>query len=273
MPMRRRATRNSRPPSRTMSWPRKWISPAVGSTRRLMDRTSVDLPVPDGPMIAVMPRPSTVSETSLSTGCPGRYSLRKLRMTSARSTSSATGLSGVDTSMARMLRRLLLLRRRLLLLLLCQRLGLALCFRLERCLVVGRAGPFGDLAHHFPGVLVGDREEAVVAVELLAHRGREVEGKEAGADFLGQIRMEVVCVGEGRGREKRAREDDAEVIRLQRSARDHPLEHVGSDTGHVVVARRDAEGRLVVSARHQRLVVLVGLEALRRVKHERREVA
>ena len=37
----------------------KGISPAVGSTRRLMQRISVDLPVPDGPMIAVMPRPST----------------------------------------------------------------------------------------------------------------------------------------------------------------------------------------------------------------------
>src|SRR4051812_22425782 len=223
MPMRRRATRNSRPPSRTMSWPRKWISPAVGSTRRLMHRTSVDLPVPDGPMIAVMPRPSTVSETSLSTGCPGRYSLRRLRMTSARSASSATGLSGVGTSMGRMPSQVLLLRRGLLLLLLCQRLGFALRFRLEGRLVVGRAGPFGDLAHDFPGILVGEREETVVAVELLAHRGREVEGKEAGADFLGELRMEIVRVGKGRGREQRTREDDAEVIRLQRSARDHPL--------------------------------------------------
>ena len=37
----------------------------VGSTSRLMQRISVDLPVPDGPMIAVMPRPATVSDTSL----------------------------------------------------------------------------------------------------------------------------------------------------------------------------------------------------------------
>jgi hypothetical protein len=98
-------------------------------------------------------------------------------------------------------------------------------------------------------------------------------GKEAGADFLGEIGMEVVGVGEGRGREQRTREDDAEVIRLQRPARDHPLVHVGSDAGHVVVAGHDAERRLVVPARHQRLVVLVGLEALRGIKHERREVA
>jgi hypothetical protein len=64
-----------------------------------------------------------------------------------------------------------------------------------------------------------------------------------------------------------------EVVRLQRSARDHPLEHVGSDAGHVVVAGRDAERRFVVATRHQRLVILVRLEAFRRVKHERREMA
>ena len=183
------------------------------------------------------------------------------------------GLSGVDTSMARRPSQVTASARPAALLLLRQCLGLALGFRFEGRLVVGRAGSFGDLAHHFPGVLVGDREEAVVAIEFLAHRGREVEGEEAGTDLLGEIRMEIVRVGEGRGREQRAREDDAEVIRLQRAARDHPLEHVGSDAGHVVVAGRDAERRFVVPARHQRLVVLVRLEALRRIKHERREIA
>ena len=79
------------------------ISPAVGSTRRLMQRISVDLPVPEGPMIAVMPRPSTLSETSLSTGWPARYSLRRLRITSERSTllpSTATGFTGDEASTA-----------------------------------------------------------------------------------------------------------------------------------------------------------------------------
>src|SRR5215203_6737243 len=70
------------------SWPRKRISPAVGSTRRLMQRISVDLPVPDGPMTAVMPRPGMARSMSFSTGTPGRYSLRSLRMRSARASPS-----------------------------------------------------------------------------------------------------------------------------------------------------------------------------------------
>src|SRR3979411_564495 len=119
-----------------------------------MHRTSVDLPVPDGPMIAVMPRPATVSETSLSTGFPGRYSLRRLRMTSARSISPAVGLNAVDTSMAPHASRGLRFRRRRLLLLLCQRLGLALCFRLEGRLVVGRAGGVPGLAAQPPRTIV-----------------------------------------------------------------------------------------------------------------------
>ena len=57
--------------------------------------------------------------------------------------------------------------------------------------------------------------------------------------------MEVVRVCEGRGREKRACEDDAEVVRLQRSARDHPLEDVDvltvGDTVHQALKRGDVD--------------------------------
>ena len=55
MPMCRRACRSAAPESRARSSPSNRISPAVGSTSRLMQRISVDLPVPDAPMIAVMP--------------------------------------------------------------------------------------------------------------------------------------------------------------------------------------------------------------------------
>src|SRR3954451_11035923 len=66
----------------------------------------------------------------------------------------------------------------LLLLLLRERLGLALAFCFVGGLFVRRSGSLCDLAHHFPSVLVGDREETIVAVEFLLHRIREPEGKE-----------------------------------------------------------------------------------------------
>ncbi len=43
----------------TRSCPSNSIAPEVGSTSRLMQRMSVLLPVPEGPMIAVMPRGAT----------------------------------------------------------------------------------------------------------------------------------------------------------------------------------------------------------------------
>src|SRR5688500_2818108 len=107
-----------------------------------MQRTRVDLPVPDGPMIAVRPRPSTVIDTSRSTGWPARYSLRRLRMTSERSISRARG-TPVDASMTPA-SVVLLPRRRLililLLLLLRLRLGLPSRFRVEGSFVIGCAG-------------------------------------------------------------------------------------------------------------------------------------
>src|SRR5260221_9043359 len=45
----RRVRRIAAGPRRSTSWPLKSTSPAVGSTRRRMDRPSVDLPQPDSP--------------------------------------------------------------------------------------------------------------------------------------------------------------------------------------------------------------------------------
>src|SRR5260370_37176570 len=91
----------------------------------------------------------------------------------------------------------LLLRR--LLLLLRQLGGLALRFRVVGRLVVGRAGLLRDVAHHRPGLLVGDWQEAVVAVELLHHRRRETEREEGPLDLPRRLRPEVVRIGEGQG--------------------------------------------------------------------------
>src|SRR5215204_1461362 len=165
IPMRRRAWRSARPESLARSWPRKRISPAVGSTRRLMQRISVDLPVPDGPMTAVMPRPGMARSMSFRTGTPGRYSLRSLRMRSAREFPS---LVAATTPARPSLLRLSLG-------LLARRLGLAGRLFLVGSLVVGRSGILGHLAHDRPILLVRDRQEAVVAVELLRHLRREAK--------------------------------------------------------------------------------------------------
>src|SRR5262245_36481908 len=143
-----------------------------------MQRTSVDLPVPEGPMIAVIPRPSTLSETSLSTGCPERYSLRRWRITSERSTSAAAGLNGAAASMA------LLLWQSGAQLLLGELGSLALRFPVVGGFVVGHTGLFGDLAHHCPIVPVGDRNEAIAPVEFLDKFWCETEGKKTIADSL-----------------------------------------------------------------------------------------
>ena len=50
------------------SWPRNRISPDVGCTRRLTQRISVLLPVPEGPMMAVRPEPGKVRSMPRSTG-------------------------------------------------------------------------------------------------------------------------------------------------------------------------------------------------------------
>src|SRR5215212_6802659 len=191
IPMRRRAWRSARPESLARSWPRKRISPAVGSTRRLMQRISVDLPVPDGPMTAVMPRPGMARSMSFSTGTPGRYSLRSLRMRSARASPSlvaatTAGAAVIASSVPRP--SCAPPRPR----------GPPL---LVGSLVVGRSGILGHLAHDRPILLVGDRQEAVVAVELLRHLRREAEIVKALLDLRRELRLEIVRIGEGRGRE------------------------------------------------------------------------
>src|SRR5262249_8031813 len=163
--MRRRAARNSRLASRTRSWPRNRISPEVGSTSRLMQRTSVDLPVPEGPMMAVRPRPSIVRETSRSTGSPAPHSLRSLRIRSDRSLARSTAgwLRAVVASMASAadqgLVRVFLRSWRCfrLLLLFLGGFRLALAFGFVSVFVVWRTRPLRDLAHDLPGLLVSDR--------------------------------------------------------------------------------------------------------------------
>src|SRR5215467_10817025 len=92
----------------------------------------------------------------------------------------------------------------LLLLFLRSRFGLAFALRLVGGLVVGRSRSFRDVAHHLPGLLVGDRKETIVAVELFLHRLRKAEGEEAIGDLLGEIGLEVIGVGERGGRNDRA---------------------------------------------------------------------
>src|SRR5690349_25147193 len=64
---------------------------------------------------------------------------------------------------------------RLLLLFLGGGFRLAFAFGFVSVFVVWRARPLRDLAHDLPGLLVSDRHEAIVAVELLLHRIREPE--------------------------------------------------------------------------------------------------
>src|SRR5256714_5070615 len=170
--MRRRARRSAVPSSFARSWPMNRISPAVGSTSRLMQRTSVDLPAPDGPITAVMPRPSSASDTFLSTIELVRYCLLRLRMTSERSGAGSVELCPrfrASASIKRGSRFWRLLRRGGVPLLFGERLGFALRLRLVARLVVRGPGLLRDVAHHRPGLLVGDRHEPIIAVELLGH--------------------------------------------------------------------------------------------------------
>ena len=85
--------------------------------------------------------------------------------------------------------------------------------------VVGRCAGFGNVAHRLRGVLAGDREEAVAAVDFLLHGGRKCESEEARSDP-----SDETGYSRARGRTTRRRE-----------------EYVGSDTGHVVVTGKHSE--------------------------------
>src|SRR5690606_6998199 len=75
MPIRRRTSRRAAPLSLVMSTPSSSTVPLVGSTSRLMQRSKVLFPAPDGPMMAVSPGSSITRSNSCSAGRPGPYSL------------------------------------------------------------------------------------------------------------------------------------------------------------------------------------------------------
>src|SRR5688572_3129349 len=144
-----------------------------------MQRIKVDLPVPEGPMTAVMPVGATLRSTARSTGTPRRYSFVSPRMSSAgasRARACATALLLLGRFLARGL--------------------LARAFLLVRRAVERRARLLRDLAHDRPVLLVGDREEAVGAAERLLHLGRETVIVEAFGQRLNQIGVEVVRISE-----------------------------------------------------------------------------
>src|SRR5437016_13882250 len=64
------------------------------------------------------------------------------------------------------------------------------------------AGRRVDLADHAPVLLIGDRDEAVLVLELrLEGRALPREGEERLLDFLGQRRIEIMGVAVAGGRE------------------------------------------------------------------------
>src|SRR2546430_14690420 len=64
------------------------------------------------------------------------------------------------------------------------------------------AGRRVDLADHAPVLLIGDRDEAVLLLELrLERRALPREGEERLLDFLDQRRIEIVGVAVASGRE------------------------------------------------------------------------
>ena len=65
MLMRRRTWRSSRPFTRVTSQPSNATVPWVGSTRRFAQRSSVDLPAPDEPMMDTnSPRATSIDTSS-----------------------------------------------------------------------------------------------------------------------------------------------------------------------------------------------------------------
>src|SRR5207248_8229374 len=235
MPIWRRAWRRSAPDRRARSTPSNNISPAVGSTRRLMQRISVLLPVPEGPITALTPRSPNAMSMWRRIGLPRTYSLLRPRMTSAIIAPHATSLLRFGGGFRFFARGFLLVRR----------------------LVESLPRSARDLPHDFPRRLVIDREKSIGAVERLLHFRRETKLVEAREQFVGELRLEVVRVSERRRREFLAAIDDAEIGFLHLSAFGHPVKHVGCDRARVVVAGIDAHHRLVVLAREDDLVVLV----------------
>src|SRR6218665_1367146 len=237
--MWRRAARSALPRSCAMSSCRPSSSsrmrPAVGSTSRLMQRISVLLPVPEGPMMLVSPVPDTARSMPLSTGWPGRYSLTSCSMRRL----PAVALACMDRSVSGLL------------------LGRGLVVGIAREQLAGR-GRHG--AHQLPVLLVRDRQEAVAA-QALGHLSRDLVVVEALLDLGLQRRLPVVCVGVGVGGELAAGVEHAELVGLDHAAVRHVLQHVAGHRCGVVVAGLHAQDGLVVLAGVNNLVLLFWREA------------
>src|SRR5205814_3663670 len=214
--------------------------PEVGSISRLMQRSIVDLPVPDGPTMAVKPVPSTVRSMWRRTGQPGLYSLARpeiwRELVIGASPQSVARLGG---------------------------------FAFEAAATESLARALGHISHDGPVLLVGDGHEAVRALEALDHLRRESEIEKAAHQAVPKRRLEIVRIGERRGRKARAAIQDPEVLPLDLAAVGHSIEHVGRHRGAVVVARLHAQDRLVVLTGEDDLVVLSRQQPLFRKQGQR----
>src|SRR5690242_2807825 len=223
MPMRRRARRSSRWPSAVISVPLRMIVPPVGSTSRLMQRTTVDFPAPDGP-IRAMSWPSGRSKSIPFTArSPARYRFSRPLMRS-------------------------------------------MCVAPRRGLHASFAGIFHpgrrvDLADDAPVLLVVDRDEAVLLLELgLEARALPREGEERLLDLLDQLGIEIVGIAVARGGESLRLVDRADFCRIHHLAIDHPLHHLVGDRRRVIVLVGDPHDRVVVLSGKDRLEIALGLE-------------
>src|SRR5215831_17539207 len=95
MPMRRRMRRSSVLPSLTISTSLSAIEPDVGSTRRLTQRITVDLPAPDGPISAITCPSGTSISTLFSARSPVRQRLVRPLMRSMKVSWLRVLLAGV----------------------------------------------------------------------------------------------------------------------------------------------------------------------------------
>src|SRR5437762_9179358 len=227
MPMRRRTRRNALRESPTSSTPSNSICPALGSTRRLMQRISVLLPVPDGPMIAVMPRAAMSRLTSFKTGLPGTYDLaRCLRVSMEDARTSRFGrssqfrhhsresenpescfaksldprLRGDDAAVSDRRDSLASCSRAAASPFLRRLRRLPRCFLFVRGLVEAPARALRDVANDRPGRPVVDREEPIGTVEGFLHFRREAVFVEAVEYSVYVFVIEVVGVCERRCR-------------------------------------------------------------------------
>src|SRR6266571_2432579 len=141
---------------------------------------------------------------------------------------------------------------------------LARGFLFVRGLVETPARALRDVADDRPCRLVVDREETIGTVESLLHLGREPVVVEAAEHLVDKPGVEVVRVGERRGREFLAAIDDPEIRFLDLSALGHAMEDVGGDRAGVVIAGIHTHHRLIVLAGKDDLVILVGRETFTR---------